>query len=77
MTVPDVSDPRSASVKDVQGLVQVSSEDGKWENIQSANISSGQRVRTGPLSRARVLFFDGSWILLSANTVIAIDQLNA
>ena len=75
---PKVRDPRSAALKAPQGLVQVQASDGTWMTIGTRHtIKAGQRIRTGALSSAELLFYDGSRAHLGPNTEVSVDELDA
>jgi mannose-6-phosphate isomerase-like protein (cupin superfamily) len=70
--------PQRAALQDVHGLVEVQIEPGIWTSVLSARtLSVGQRVRTGPLSSVRLVFYDGSQIRLGSDTEVSIDELDA
>ncbi len=78
VSLPQVRDPQHAALKNTQGLVQVQASDGKWMTIGARHtVSAGQRIRTGALSSAELLFYDGSQAYLGPNTEISVDELNA
>ncbi len=70
--------PEEATLTGLRGLVEVSVNEGEWKLV-SANqsLAVGARVRTGKLSSARLLFFDGSQASIGPNSELSIDQLNA
>jgi len=75
---PEIRDPQSAALKDVQGLVQVQAGDGTWTTVDVRRVmTAGQRIRTGALSSARLAFYDGSQVCLGPNTEISVDALDA
>lgn len=69
-------DPQMALLFRVHGIVQVQTEDGAWHTVQNAQLQPGQPFRTLNLSRAEVLFFDGSLATLSQNTLATIETLD-
>jgi hypothetical protein len=75
VTVPDA---QTALLDEVQGLVEVRASDGSWQAAAvGAPVRAGQRVRTGALSGATLVFYDGSRARLGPNTEIAVDALDA
>ena len=75
LTAPD---PRSAVISEARGVVEAQSSDGSWAAVRVGHVlSAGQRVRSGGLSAATLLFFDGSRARLSEASVISIDELDA
>ena len=75
ITAPD---PRSAIVSQARGLVEVDTGDGRWAAAGVRRVlAAGQRIRTGELSGATLLFFDGSQARLGPETELVVDQLDA
>jgi hypothetical protein len=75
---PLVHDAKTATVQEVQGLVEIQAEDGSWELVKrTGSLIAGQRVRTGTLSSATMVFYDGSQASIGPNTEISVDQLDA
>ncbi len=71
-------DQGSAVLNDVRGFINVQTDDGGWENAQAGRtVSTGGRIRTGSLSSATLLFYDGSKIYLGPDTEIALDEIVA
>ncbi|HRQ38069.1 MAG TPA: DUF5666 domain-containing protein [Chloroflexota bacterium] len=69
---------QTAAVEVVAGLVEIQGADGAWTAVtRLSTMNAGQRIRTGSLSQATLTFYDGSQAQLSANTELAIDELNA
>jgi hypothetical protein len=70
--------PERARVEDVRGFVEVQAEDSTWSVVDAARIiGAGQRVRTGALSGARLVFYDGSQASLGPDTEVSVDGLDA
>jgi ferric-dicitrate binding protein FerR (iron transport regulator) len=77
LSAPDPN-PQSASVEALNGVVEVQTEDGAWQAVQSGQaITAGQRLRTGAASGATLAFYDGSTVQLGADSELSIDQLDA
>ncbi len=75
---PLETDPTTAALERTQGVVEVQTATGDWVSVgHLAAMQAGQRVRTGPFSAATLTFFDGSQAILSAESELSIDQLNA
>ena len=71
-------DASTASVQEPRGLVEIQAADGTWQAAQDGStFKAGQRLRTGALSSARLVFYDGSQASIGANAEISLDQLNA
>ena len=69
---------RTATIQEPNGLVEVQDKEGAWQLAkQGTLLEEGQRVRTGALSSAKIIFFDGSQANIAANAELSIDQLNA
>jgi hypothetical protein len=78
MVVPEISDPKTAALRNPLGLVQVRTGDGDWTTVSARrSVGAGQRIRTGPLSSAELAFYDGSRVHLGPNTEVSIDKLDA
>jgi len=70
--------PHNAMLKDVQGLVEVQVDGENWERAQGEQtVLVEQRIRTGPLSGARLLFYDDSQAHLGSDTEVSVDELGA
>jgi hypothetical protein len=70
--------PETARVEEVRGIVEVQAEGGTWSVVSAAHIiGAGQRVRTGALSGARLVFCDGSQVSLGPDTEVSVDGLDA
>ena len=77
-SVLSAPDAHSAVIAEARGVVEVQSSDGAWAAIgMRQTLSAGQRVRTGDLSAATLLFYDGSRARLGPASEIAIDALDA
>lgn len=73
-----VQDAQHATLLQPMGLVEVQDEDGVWTAVsRNITLSTGQRVRTGTLSSVHLRFFDGSQALLSSNSEISLDTIDA
>jgi hypothetical protein len=71
-------DASTASVQEPRGLVEIQAADGTWQVAHNGStFKAGQRLRTGALSSARLVFYDGSQASIGANAEISLDQLNA
>ncbi len=71
-------DAQSAVISDARGVIEVQSGDGLWAAARIGKIlSTGQRVRTGDLSAATLLFYDGSQARLGPASELSIDELDA
>lgn len=78
ITSPLNQTPQQAVLEKIHGLVEVQDQDGNWYTTDNvALLQAGQRVRSGNLSSARLLFYDGSQARIGANSELAIDQLEA
>jgi ferric-dicitrate binding protein FerR (iron transport regulator) len=70
--------PETARVEEVRGIVEVQAEDNTWSVVAATRIiGAGQRVRTGALSGARLVFYDGSQVSLGPDTEVSVDRLDA
>ena len=66
-----------ARVMPLGGLVEIQEASGEWAVVtQESLIEAGQVVRTGELSTAQIIFFDGSQTSLGPNTEMSIDKLD-
>lgn len=71
---PDPSDATTATIEVVEGLVEVWSPDGKWVAVnRTATVGTGQRVRTGEMSSAKLIFNDGRSASLGPNSDVPFD----
>ena len=78
MTVNLETNPQSAVIEGIQGVVEVQNGGDVWTAVNNiGTLAAGQRLRTGALSQATLTFYDGSQAFLDANTEISIDELNA
>ena len=69
---------QTAIIQNISGLVQIQTDGDTWKTINhDSPLLAGQRIRTGDLSQASLIFHDGSQAHLRANTEISLDQLNA
>ena len=77
-TFPLTLDAGTAAVENARGFVQLLDENGDWQKVEgTALIKAGQRVRTGKLSSATLLYNDGSQARLGPSTELSIDSLDA
>lgn len=77
-TKPLATDPTTAAVQGVEGVVEIQQADGSWTAVgKDATLKAGQRIRTGALSGATLTFYDNSQATLYANSELSIDELNA
>ena len=68
----------SAILADLHGTVEIKTGDGQWTVAQSGQtLISGQQLRTGALSNATLIFYDGSQMVLGAEAEIVLDALDA
>lgn len=75
---PLVRDPHTATLSQVQGLVEVQNNDGTWTAVsQGDSLTIGQRIRTSKLSQATLAFYDGSQTTLQAQSELSLDELDA
>ena len=69
---------QSALLTETRGLVEVQEEPGTWKAAHNGMIlQAGQSLRTGPLSRASLLFYDGSRANLESEAELRVDVLDA
>ena len=75
---PLVLNAQTAVIQNINGVAEIQQSDGTWTVVTSmGTVGAGQRVRTGELSSATILFYDGSQASLGAESEISIDQLDA
>ncbi|MBI3243973.1 MAG: FecR domain-containing protein [Chloroflexi bacterium] len=73
-----IANPQSGTMANVRGNVRVQGDDGSWATMRNGQtVTAGKRIRTGPLSSATLVFYDGSQARLGPNTELWIDSLNA
>jgi hypothetical protein len=73
-----VANPQTTTLAEVRGLVKVQNESGQWVAAKAGQtLSAGKRLRTGSLSSATLVFYDGSRTQLGPDTEISIDALDA
>lgn len=73
-----VANPRTGALANVRGNVQVQDDGGVWTTVKTGQpITAGKRIRTGSLSSATLVFYDGSRTYLGPNTELRIDTLDA
>jgi hypothetical protein len=71
-------DAQSAVISDARGMIEAQSSDGMWSAVKiGQTLSPGQRVRTGALSSATLLFYDGSQARLGSRSEVTLDEVNA
>jgi len=76
--VVEARDPQSGAVSEARGLVEAQGDDGSWEVVRAGHVvTAGQRLRTGTLSSATLVFYDGSQTRLEPNTEITVEALDA
>ena len=69
--------PEAAELTGLMGWVEVQDQ-GEWAPASEGQLlRAGQRVRTGELSKATLLFYDGSRAFLGASSELSIDELDA
>ncbi len=69
--------PQDAILTPTRGLVEIQDQAGGWSVLAAEMpISEGSRVRTGALSGAQLIFYNGSRATLWPNTEIAIEKLD-
>ena len=69
---------QTAVIQNIKGVAEIQQPDGSWAAVTTlGTLSAGQRVRTGKLSSAILVFYDGSQASLGAESELSIDQLNA
>ncbi len=77
-TLETPGDAQTAILADLNGTVEVNTGDGQWTLAQSGQaLKSGQQIRTGGLSNAALVFYDGSRAYLGADSELALDTLGA
>jgi hypothetical protein len=76
--VPPVGlDHSRATLADVAGVVEITSDQVAWQEAQSGDVlTAGQRIRTGPGSTATLVFFDGTKTRLAAETDLTLSILD-
>ncbi len=71
-------DPHSAVLSQARGIVEVLAANGAWTEVKTGQlVQAGQRVRTGSLSGATLLLYDGSQAHLGPVTEVSVDELDA
>ncbi|HNB50581.1 MAG TPA: DUF5666 domain-containing protein [Anaerolineales bacterium] len=76
-TKPLVSNPNTAALQTLHGLVQLQQADGSWQTVQTTELTKGQTIRTWDFSSAVITFFDGSYVLIDAQTRLTLETVNA
>jgi len=75
-SVPDVVAP--ARLRSQRGLVEMQSDDGTWIAVESDQpLEEGTTLRTGALSGAEILFYDGSVATLGPDTEVSLDHISS
>jgi hypothetical protein len=70
--------PQTSRLKELRGVVELQTEDGTWTAVATPQIvAAGQRIRTGALSGARLVLYDGSQVALGPDTELSLDTLDA
>lgn len=70
--------PETVRLEDARGVVEMQADDGTWSVVGAARaFATGQHVRTGALSSARLVFYDGSQVSLGPDTEVSVDELDA
>lgn len=69
---------QTATLYQLEGQIETrSNSGGVWQPATAGTqVQAGDQIRTGPLDRASLIFFDGSITTLEGNTEIAIIQLD-
>jgi hypothetical protein len=72
-------DPQRAALVDPGGYVEMQEADGDWEIVPSegAILAAESRVRTGRLSSASLVFYDGSVTHLGPDSELSVNELDA
>ena len=74
--VPDVVAP--ARLRSQRGLVEMQSDSGMWGAVGSDQpLEEGATLRTGALSSAEILFYDGSVATLGPDTEVSLDRISS
>jgi ferric-dicitrate binding protein FerR (iron transport regulator) len=70
---------QAATLGGVNGLVDIlPTGSGTWQPaVAGTRVETGDRVRTGPLSAATLIFFDGSATDMKAETEVTVTQMNS
>jgi hypothetical protein len=75
---PTGSDNSRATLADVAGVVEITSDQVVWQEAKSGDVlSAGQRIRTGSGSTATLVFFDGTQTRLAAETDLTLSVLDS
>jgi hypothetical protein len=75
LTAPD---PQSSVLSDARGVVEVQTREGSWQAAEAGQVVGvGQRLRTGKLSSATLMFYDGSQARVGPAGEVSIDELDA
>lgn len=77
-TLDKPGNAESAILADLHGTVEVKSGEAQWTMAQPGEtLKSGQNIRTGAVSNATLVFYDGSQMVLGAEAEIILDKLDA
>ena len=75
---PAAGNPEAAALTEARGLVQMLGKDGEWSTAEvGAALTAGAHLRTGALSSAALVFYDGSQVSLGPSAEIAVDELQS
>ena len=75
---PFMTGPGQAGLVEPRGLVEVQQADGSWTAVsRQYTLAAGQHVRTGSLSSAHLLFYDGSQAVLGPESEIVLETVDA
>lgn len=77
VTKPLVANPSIAVLQSLHGLTQVQNPDGSWYTIQTIDLTAGQTFRTWAYSSAALHFYDGSYVLIDADSRLTLETVNA
>ncbi len=74
---PEPVDVAPARLGSARGVVEVQGKDGNWNTAGMDQVlQAGLRVRTGALSSAEIIFYDGSVATLGPDTELSLDELD-
>lgn len=76
-TKPIIANPNTAVLQPLHGIVQIQNADGSWQTVQTIELTNGQTFRTWAYSSAVLHFYDGSYVLLDADTRLTLETVNA
>jgi hypothetical protein len=70
--------PETVRLEDIRGVVEIQADDGTWSVVAATRVFAvEQHIRTGALSGARLVFYDGSQVSLGPDTEFSVDELDA